>query len=73
MSNLQLTIISSEGTFSNGTLLLPKEGNFTVSIKTYQDELKILKKKYFEETFAPQKLEENKKLLLDNYKNVNWV
>lgn len=73
MSNLQLTIISSEGTFSNGILTLPNEGDFKVSIKEYQDELKILRKKYFEDTFAPQKLEEKKKLLLDKYKNVNWV
>lgn len=73
MSNLQLTIISSEGTFSNGILTLPNEGDFKVSIKEYQDEFKILRKKYFEDTFAPQKLEEKKKLLLDKYKNVNWV
>ena len=73
MSNLKLTIISSEGTLSNGILALPNEGDFKLSIKEYQDELKILRKKYFEDTFAPQKLEEKKKLLLDKYKNINWV
>ncbi|WP_407403842.1 T6SS phospholipase effector Tle1-like catalytic domain-containing protein [Chryseobacterium sp.] len=73
MSGLHIDIISSVGSLTNGIFTLPTEGNFKVSIKEYQNELKALSKKYFEDTFAPQKLEEKRDLLFEKYKTVKWV